>query len=201
MRYLIIITLLITNLSYGQNNEEGKTITIKLPKINLKTSVSAGFVNPIRDASGDYGWAINAQINKPFLNKYVYVGFNTGYQVNGYYTNRYPKDLNYLQRISTIGGTLGINLFLTKDLSFSLGGIMNASYVKQPNFEGNWNGKIILLDLTIKYPITKKLKLINKIQLGGGELDFFYVSSFYWGSNNIYPASYRTLNFLFGVEF
>lgn len=175
---------------YSQNKE---TITINLPKPKLAKSLTFGYVSPFRQSGSNYGYGLNAQVNA-HVGSIIFIGGNYSYQHTASWSG-FGGDNDY--RLNLVGGDLGVNIPLKNDFSMSILSSMNYG-ILNPEANIKTKSMVYFLETSLKYRLTEKLKFVNKIQFGGG--------NFNWISKSVFNArdmdiSYRTLNFLFGVEF
>jgi hypothetical protein len=192
MRHLTIFFCLIisTLICYSQNSDN-RTITIKIPKIKISPSISLGYVSPFRDAGGTVGCGLNSQINFP-TGKYFYFGLNYNLQITGY-PNNFDKD--YIWKLNVFGGALGVIFPIKNDLSLTCGTTINKGLFSPSTENPSWHN-IYIVEMALKYKLNKRFNFINKVQFGGNNIEIRT-----YNNSMTFPLTYRTLNFLFGVEF
>ncbi|MCF8254988.1 MAG: hypothetical protein K9H61_09635 [Bacteroidia bacterium] len=184
-----LITLAI--ICYSQTKEP-KTITVKIPQIKIAPSLCLGYVSPVMNLGGNTGWGLNSQVNFP-VGKYFYCGLNYAFQITGRSDN-FEKGFN--SKLYQFGGAAGVKFQVKRDLAFSLGAIINKGFFIPPGELKTWNN-VYMMEMALKYKLNNRFNFINKIQFGGGN-DMVYNYSYYPVN---YFVNYRTVNFMFGVEF
>jgi hypothetical protein len=192
LKFFFVLSLMsMATFCYCQNDKP-KTLTIKIPNVKVVPSVCLGYVDPHSETWGTFGLGINSQCNLE-IGKSFYFGLNYGFQMTGMPDN---FKFDFSSKLNSFGVGLGVKVPIKNELSLTIGGIASKGLFSSHYFNKTW-GNIFMLDLAIKYKLSNRLNFLNRIQFGGGNVKYEYTN---WNlmTNTM---NYRTLNFMFGVEF